>query len=980
MANLRMVLGWWLAGTVVAVAMAGSVLAQSAIDADKQTAEFIRLYQAGKYSEAVPFAERALKLRESALGPSHLDVAEALNNLGLIYFVQGRHGEAEPLFKRSLSISERVQGSDHLTVARTLGNLASVYQAQGRYSEAEPLFKRSLAIREKALGTDHAAVGQSLNYLANLYKDQGRLVEAVPLYKRSLAIREKLLGADHPDVGETLNNLGNVYGLLGRTDEALPLLKRDLAISEKAFGSNHPVVGQSLNNLAVLYHSQGRDREAIPLLERSLVIREKALGPDHPEVGQSLNNLAQLYQTQGRQSEAVPLLKRSLSIRERALGSDHPDVGKVLNNLAWLALEQGDLALSAENWRRSAAVLQRRVERGLGAIPGEPSKGEAQRNSWYFEGLIKTTHRLAQAQRDQVLRYAADMFEAAQWGQGSEAAASLAQMAIRSAKGDPKLAALVRERQDLVTEWQTKDKLLISAKGEQPVGRNLAAEKTIADRLASIDTRLTAIDARLAREFPDFTYLASPRPISIADAQSALRDDEVLLLFLDTRQFTAAINEETFVWVVTKGDLRWLRSELGTTALKREVASLRCGLDATSWHGDGAKRCAELLKMRPDLAPQPDSALPFDAVRAHALYKGLLGEAEDIIKGKKLLVVPSGALTTLPFEVLVTKPPTSTKLTDVHWLVRDHAVTVLPSVASLVALRKTGKPSDAPKAMIGFGNPLLDGNQADPKYGGYYRRLAAKARTQTSCAKSEPERTAALREVSRGLDLTTASGQQTADLAHLRMQMPLPETADELCAVARTVGGSVDEVRLGARATETEVKRLSSRGELAKFRMVHFATHGTLAGQLRGTSEPGLILTPPQTASPEDDGFLSGSEIAGLKLDADWVILSACNTAGGAGQGEAAEALSGLARVFFYAGARALLVSHWEVDSDAAVKIVTGAVSALAKDRSIGRAEALRRATLTLLADTTRPANWIPSSHPSVWAPFVVVGEGGAGR
>ncbi len=159
---------------------------------------------------------------------------------------------------------------------------------------------------------------------------------------------------------------------------------------------------------------------------------------------------------------------------------------------------------------------------------------------------------------------------------------------------------------------------------------------------------------------------------------------------------------------------------------------------------------------------------------------------------------------------------------------------------------------------------------------------------------------------------------------------------------------------------------------------MHFATHGTLAGQLSGTTEPGLILTPPAAATAEDDGYLSGSEIASLKLNADWVILSACNTAGGAGQGEAAEALSGLARVFFYAGARALLVSHWEVDSDAAVKLVVGAIGAIAQDNSIGRAKALRRAMLAVMADTTRPADWVPASHPSVWAPFVVVGEGGA--
>jgi CHAT domain-containing protein len=281
--------------------------------------------------------------------------------------------------------------------------------------------------------------------------------------------------------------------------------------------------------------------------------------------------------------------------------------------------------------------------------------------------------------------------------------------------------------------------------------------------------------------------------------------------------------------------------------------------------------------------------------------------------------------------------------------------------------------------MIGFADPLLDGNQKHPKYGAWYKQQADLARAETGCADAGEQRTAALREVARSTEpVPQAAG--LADLAQIKRQMPLPETADEVCAVARSLGADVTEMRIGARATETEVKRLSTSGELAKYRILHFATHGTLAGQLSGTSEPGLILTPPATATPEDDGYLSGSEIASLKLDADWVILSACNTAGGAGKGEAAEALSGLARVFFYAQARALLVSHWSVDSDAAVKLVTGAIDALAKDKSIGRAEALRRAMLAEMADTSRPANWTPAWHPSIWSPFVVVGEGGAGR
>jgi CHAT domain-containing protein len=217
-----------------------------------------------------------------------------------------------------------------------------------------------------------------------------------------------------------------------------------------------------------------------------------------------------------------------------------------------------------------------------------------------------------------------------------------------------------------------------------------------------------------------------------------------------------------------------------------------------------------------------------------------------------------------------------------------------------------------------------------------------------------------------------------ADLSHLRMQAPLPETADELCQVARSIGADVNDIRVGVGATEAEIKHLSDTGVLAKYRIVHFATHGLLAGQLDGTREPGLILSPPPYATPTDDGYLSASEIASLKLDADWVILSACNTAGGASEGEAAEALSGLARVFFYAGARALLVSHWEVDSAATVKLITSAVAEIANDKSIGRAEALRRAMLAVMNDGARPAHWVPAWHPSVWAPFVVVGEGGA--
>jgi CHAT domain-containing protein len=207
----------------------------------------------------------------------------------------------------------------------------------------------------------------------------------------------------------------------------------------------------------------------------------------------------------------------------------------------------------------------------------------------------------------------------------------------------------------------------------------------------------------------------------------------------------------------------------------------------------------------------------------------------------------------------------------------------------------------------------------------------------------------------------------------MRAQVPLPETADELCAVARAYNAEFNDVLLGAKATEGRLKHLSETGILGDYRILHFASHGALSGEIQGGAEPGLILNPPQEATERDDGYLSASEITGLRLDADWVILSACNTAGAGADN--AEALSGLARAFFYAGARALLVSHWAVNSNATVKLITKALSTMTAGGSVGRAEALRRAMLALVGGDA-----IEDAHPSIWAPFVVVGEGGTVR
>ena len=291
---------------------------------------------------------------------------------------------------------------------------------------------------------------------------------------------------------------------------------------------------------------------------------------------------------------------------------------------------------------------------------------------------------------------------------------------------------------------------------------------------------------------------------------------------------------------------------------------------------------------------------------------------------------------------------------------------MLPAVSSLKALRRDAKASKAKQPYIGIGNPLLLGPDGNDR----------RAWDQQSCKGPSRPVQIASRGIRGALPTFYRSG--LANVEVVRSQYPLPETAQELCEVGQSIGAHEGAIRLGDKATEKAIKALSADGTLANARVVHFATHGLLAAETEfmatSKTEPALILSPPDRATEEDDGLLTASEIAQLKLDADWVVLSACNTAAGGSDKPGAEALSGLARAFFYAGARALLVSHWAVNSEATVKLITKAFGELKADPKIGRSEALRRSMVSMIETGDGYA------HPANWAPFVVVGEGGATR
>jgi CHAT domain-containing protein len=264
------------------------------------------------------------------------------------------------------------------------------------------------------------------------------------------------------------------------------------------------------------------------------------------------------------------------------------------------------------------------------------------------------------------------------------------------------------------------------------------------------------------------------------------------------------------------------------------------------------------------------------------------------------------------------------------------AVSQVPSARAYISLRQAGRVRQTPpRPFLGLGDPLLTGSTSS---GG----TAALEALAVSCRENSPVAPALLRGLA-----------------------PLPDTAEEVRTVAAALGGGADSVLLGAAASESALRA----HPLDQYRILYFATHGLLPGELHCQAEPGLVLSPPAAAArnTEEDGLLEAGEVATLRLNADLAVLSACNTAAAGGGHFGGGALEGLADAFFNAGARAVLASHWEVPSAATAGLMTGVFQRFGRDG--GLAEALRQSQLERIGDPK-------TAHPFYWAAFTLIGVG----
>ncbi len=833
---------------------------------------------------------------------------------------------------------------------------------RGEFQEAENLLRQSLLTAERLPGAKPASTISTLGTLGALYLRQGRLDEAKGIFNSAADRAEKAYGPSSPEAAEMINSLASAYASMGQTQEAEAAFRRVLDIALKGGDRSLDLAAGAANNLATVLKQMGKNDEALNAYHQAYDLNVKFFGQDNPAPMLNLMNAAVLYRDMGNFPVAEQMMTTVLSYRERTIGPDHPETIVAQNNVGWLELAKNSPEAALPYFRKAVAGYQQIRARQIRGLRGDAASVPEREVGRSILGLLNSLSQVSAKNLGETSALRDEGFQAAQSVHTNVAAMALSRAGARLAAGGGELSDLLREGQDLAAKLQQMDETLTKSFYAPDSRRNPAFEQATANDIKSYATRLDAIDAEVARKFPDYTNLTDPQPVSITKTQSFLDPNEALVLI---SSFGGSNGTGTFVWIVTKQDVRATASDLSLETIADEVWTLRCGLDIGAWSTKaGSDDCTKRN------GPMDENGLPrFNAKASYNLFKSLFGGFEPILAGKSLIIVAPDPLASLPFQVLVTQPPSEdfpmglSALRNVSWLGRHNPISILPSISALQVLRAGAARAEAPKSYIAFGDPLLTGN--------------------TSCPSIEPSQecpgpasVAQMHLASSARSSSTLGGvfkKGLVDVEAVRSLCPLPDTATELNCVASSIGATPDSVYLGDRAT---IANLRAAG-LEQYRIIHFATHGLVAGDLVSADgslgEPALVLSPPALATADDDGLLKASDIAGLKLNADWVIMSACNTA--SGQIAGGETLSGLASAFLYAGARTLLASHWPVSSDAAVRLTTVALGELAKDPNIGRAEAMRRSMVNILDHGGEF-----DAHPMIWAPFSVIGEAGQGH
>jgi CHAT domain-containing protein len=800
------------------------------------------------------------------------------------------------------------------------------------FAGAEDAFRDALAVQQKILGPSNPGLAMPLMHLALQISNQQHFPEATALFARARALLTD--GAD-PLVVARLDYYLAMHALnQGQTAQAKGLAEK----AEKEFAAFVP---PGMEEAAL----RGSATAPIPGNSRNAALGAIQPLVVDPQAEMGIRGLAAVWRLKSTMAYGSGGYgdARKVADEARALlnvsGFNPPGtVPRVVRVAALSDAAIGDLS-AAERGLKECAVLFDQVTPSekpealclfhAGRVAQERgnidealahfragAKMARERHFDLSESLVTPFLEtlFTQAERDPAKAPAAyaEMFEAAQLIQGSLTSRFISKAAARLASGDARAAVALRQLQDA-------DLTLDTLKLERDAETQKPASLQDAKKLSQIDESMAAAEAK-RNSAEAAAQAAAPGYAQLIQAEASTK---VVIDLLQSSEGFLSIQ------LGQKSSFGFFATHQGITAFRVPLS-----LDSAAQAVNHLRKTAQV-----DINDRGDVTIPvYDVAAAHRFYQDMFAPVATKLNGLDRIVISSnGPLLSLPFEMLVTDPTPAVTNGDyrgVPFLLKRFALSYVPAPQTFVLLRQIASASSAPEPYIGFGD---------------FRKP-----TRAQFASAFPR------------------DRCQSDLDALAQLKDLPGTRQEILDVAKLLTVKPQDVVLGDKFNKATL----TNTDLKRYRVVHLATHAFLPTELRCLSQPSILMSAPVQAESAKDAFLASDEVQELKMDADLVIVSACNTAGPGGA--AGESLSGLARAFFFAGTRGLLVTHWSVDDDSAEFITTRTMlgmkpGATLKDTTL----ALRQAKLDRLMTAGSPGGpSIVFSHPFAWAPFVLIGDG----
>ena len=911
-------------------------------------------FRQSELTKALEYDQKSLNIKIQNLGQVHKDVAGGYYNIGLTYQDIGDYDAALSSFIQSRDIYLQLDDPD---VASAYYGIGRTYLFKGHSDPAFEPLNKSLTIRMEIFGKNHPLVAESYYALGKWFKDTGDLDEAIDYYKRSTAIYREYYGPQHPSVAFGNNNIGIVYWEKGNIREALHYFDKSLKDKIQIFGENHPAVANTYANIGQIYFRQGDLQKAFQNYNKSLQIRSDVLGNDHPSIAVDYMFMGSAYIEMSEFKKALDYFEKALAIQIKATGEDHPRIAQIYNHM-------GEIYAGKTDYQKALTYFQK----ALNSLAPEFNDNNIYHNP-PIEYILSDNELLTS------LHYKAESLHklyASKRGNIEDMKMSLRTYQLASELIDEMRSGYKAEGSRLflgekVTEIFDKaiqTAITLFKTTMDPYYKEQAFQFAEKCKFSTLALHLQESKARRFSGIPD-TLLQQENALRIDIAfystqiqkkrQRETSSDSIKINRYEEKLFTLNNQYQKLIKTFEVAYPRYydLKYQTQTTPVEK----LRKLLDDHTvlieyFTGENTITIFTLTKNNIDVYQTETDSLFYQIANSlvrsikkvdfrkfiHAsvqLHQKLISPVQNKLdRNKKVIIIPHGILAKVPFEVLMSKlpdPSDQTEFTRMNYMIRSYNISYHYSAALYAKSLDEKQERSACYHFAGFAPVFSDDAENN--------MISADRSVLTDLDYSESDYRA-----------VSVDGKRFNEL-----QYSEKEIREIIHSFERKKEEAIGYFRKDA--SEENFK-----ANVYNCQYIHIASHGIINEAYPQLS--GIIFSQPDSMESQEDGILYSGEIYNLKLNADLVVLSSCES--GIGKLVRGEGLMALTRGFLYAGAENLIVSLWKVSDKHTSRLMVELYKYILKGDNYSTA--LREAKLHMLKNPK-------TAFPKSWASFVLIGE-----